>query len=49
MTLYDPPSDPFGNDKQCPFCDAVLVYDPYTKEWYCPKDHEEDEETEEQS
>lgn len=35
-TNFDPPSDPYGNDRQCHICDSDLVYDGWTKEWYCP-------------
>ena len=24
MSIYDPPSDPYGDEKQCPFCDGPL-------------------------
>ena len=24
MSIYDPPSDPYGDEKQCPFCDYPL-------------------------
>jgi hypothetical protein len=25
MSIYDPPSDPYGDEKSCPFCDYPLV------------------------
>lgn len=41
MSRFDPPSDPFGDEKHCRICDGDLVRDPWTKEWHCPTDHEE--------
>ena len=43
MAKFDPPSDPLGDEKHCRICDSVLEYDEWTKEWYCPCDHEEEE------
>lgn len=30
MSLYDPPSDPYGNYRSCLYCDGALE-----KEWPC--------------
>ena len=40
MSIYDPPSDPFGNAKNCPICDGPLEYNWLAKEWFCPRDHD---------
>ncbi len=37
---FDPPSDPYGNDRQCRICDADMERDSLTREWYCPVDHD---------
>jgi hypothetical protein len=39
MSIYDPPSDPFGNEVRCPVCDGPAKWDDWTKEWYCD-DHQ---------
>ncbi len=45
MTIFDPPSDPYGNEKVCPICDELLEYNPLTREWECTHDHDADEST----
>lgn len=42
MPQFDPPSDPFGDEKRCRICDADLTYNPLIREWECTQDHEED-------
>ena len=39
MPKFDPPSDPFGNEKTCRLCDAAMVYDSWMSEWYCPNEN----------
>lgn len=53
MSKFDPPADPYGDEKQCRRCDTPLKYDPWEKTWYCPNDNcpfpmEEEEEEEEE-
>ena len=43
MSKFDPPSDPFGSEKQCLICDQPLEYNWLTKEWECTHSHEKDE------
>jgi len=40
MAKFDPPSDPYGEEKQCLICDEPLEYDSWMRVWYCPRDHE---------
>jgi len=40
MTNYDPPSDPYGNEHSCYFCDGPLTYNDWTREWECHADHD---------
>lgn len=40
MSKFDPPSDPFGDEKRCSLCDGELEYNEWTKEYYCPSSHE---------
>jgi len=41
MAKFDPPSDPYGDDKLCRMCDNELVYDDWERVWYCPSSHDE--------
>jgi hypothetical protein len=35
MSIFDPPSDPYGNEVRCPFCDYEMEQYSLTKEYYC--------------
>lgn len=39
MSKFDPPSDPFGNEKHCRICDSALNCDRLSRELYCSVDH----------
>ena len=39
MSQFDPPSDPYGDEKNCRHCDCPMEYDPWAKVWYCPNDN----------
>jgi hypothetical protein len=41
MSKFDPPADPFGNDKQCPICDRALTYNPLIKGYECTHSHDD--------
>jgi hypothetical protein len=41
MSIFDPPSDPYGDEKCCLICDALLEYNPLTRTWECTHDHDE--------
>ena len=47
MSKYDPPSDPYGNEKRCRICDELLEYNPLTREWECTHDHDAGDATDE--
>ena len=40
MTNYDPPADPYGDEKRCRICDGELTYNYLTREWECLADHD---------
>lgn len=40
MSIFDPPSDPYGDEKRCRICDELLEYNPLVREWECIHDHE---------
>ena len=40
MSIYDPPSDPYGNEKRCRVCDELLEYNPLIRGWECIREHE---------
>jgi hypothetical protein len=42
MSIFDPPSDPYGNVKYCKICDSPLEYDPFSKEWICKNCEKDD-------
>ena len=37
---YDPPSDPFGDERSCRICDGELTYNYLIREWECLADHD---------
>ena len=41
---YDPPSDPFGDERSCRICDGELTYNYLTREWECLADHDDADE-----
>ena len=43
MSIYDPPADPYGDEKHCPICDGLMEPEPFGKEWFCPNNHDEEE------
>ena len=41
MNLYgDPPSDPWGSERRCRRCDALMVFNPLTLQFECTQSHE---------
>ena len=35
MTIYDPPADPYGDERGCSICDGELTYNYLPREWEC--------------
>lgn len=35
LNKYDPPSDPYGYEKRCKICDAIMEIDNFTGELVC--------------
>lgn len=40
MAKFDPPSDPYGNEKSCRICDKPLEWNYLLREWECIDEHE---------
>ena len=40
MAKFDPPSDPYGNEKSCRICDQPLEWNYLIREWECLGEHE---------
>lgn len=40
MSKFDPPSDPYGNEKYCRICDEPLEWNSLIREWECTHDHD---------
>lgn len=40
MTNFDPPADPYGNERRCRICDEHLIYNYLIKDWECENPHE---------
>jgi len=38
--MYDPPSDPCGDERRCRICDEPLEYNPLILGWECTQDHD---------
>ena len=40
MTNFDPPADPFGDERGCRICDGEMTYNYLIREWECLADHD---------
>jgi hypothetical protein len=40
MAKFDPPSDPYGDEKLCRICDEPLEWNWLIREWECTHDHD---------
>ena len=40
MEIYDPPADPYGDERGCRICDGELTCNHLTREWECLADHD---------
>ena len=39
-TNFDPPSDPYGDERRCRICDHEMEYNPLIRAWECVQDHD---------
>lgn len=40
MIRYDPPADPYGDERHCRICDFPLTYNPLIRGWECQNNHD---------
>lgn len=39
MCKFDPPADPYADERNCRRCDCPMEYDPWEKTWHCPNEN----------